>query len=79
MNQQQNKRSSKNYKRNSNPAKLISNEYALINKDGTIKANFKTKEEVNKYLKMTDNEMTIYNIKVYKINNKSLTIKNKEN
>lgn len=78
MNQQQNKHSSKNYKRNSNPAKLISNEYALLNNNGTISANFKTKEEVAKYLETTKEKMTIYNIKVYKVNNKSITIKNKE-
>ena len=79
MNQQQNKHSSKNYKRNSTPAKLISSEYALLNKNGQIKANFKTKEEVVKYIEQQKEEITIYNIKVYKINNKSLTIKNKEN
>lgn len=78
MEQQQNKHSSKNYKRNTKPAKLISNEYAIINKeDGILKANFNTIEEVKKY-KEEHKEITIvYNIKVYKLNEKHIKLTQK--
>lgn len=77
MEQQQNKHSSKNYKRNSKPAKLISSEFAIIDKDGVIKANFNTIEEVKQYKEEHKEKTTIYNIKVYKLNAKQIKLTQK--
>lgn len=73
MNQIQNKHSSKNNKKYSTPAKLISEEYAVISHDAILIGTFKTLEEVTE--KCTNKNVSIYKIMTYKINNKILTIK----
>lgn len=77
MNQQQNKRSSKNYKRNAKPAKLLSIEYIALNTDGQIKGNFNKEKELIEFLNNNKNYQG-YIFKTYSINNKQITIKNKE-
>lgn len=75
MEQQMNKRSSKNYKRNSEPARKINTEYVVIQQGSIIIGNFKTLSECIKNLR---ENCEIFKIETYKLNNKNLTIKQKE-
>lgn len=76
MEQLMNKRSTKNYKRNSEPATKINTEYIVIQQGCIIIGNFKTLTECKKNLK---ENCEIFRIETYKLNNKKLTIKQKEN
>lgn len=77
MNQQQNKHSNKNYKRNTQPAKLLSKEYVGINQDGQLVATVNREQEYQE-IKGRMN-LNWYLIKTYKLNEKQITIKQKEN
>lgn len=72
MKQQQNKRSNKNYKRNSNPARLLKTEYiALDIETGAIKADFDSENELQEYLQRNQNTAG-YLFKTYQLNNKQI-------
>lgn len=77
MKQQQNKRSNKNYKKHSQPAKLLKVEYiALDINSGEIRADYDTEKELQEYLQRNQNTRG-YILKTYQLNNKQINTQQK--
>lgn len=77
MNQQQNKHSTKNHKKNRLPAKLLCVEYIALTNTGEIKATYNTEEELIKFMQM-NKTTNAYILKTYTINNKKIQTKERK-